>query len=966
MRFYAANRTARGLVLVLSLLTTAVAALAQAVTGSVHGTVTDPSGAAVTNATLLAVAPDGQAKRANTNRTGAYEITGLLPQTYTVTANAPGFASYVEDDVPITPGQSRLLNIALSIEVEKQKIDVVDQGAGVDTNPANNAGAIVMSGKDLDALPDDPDELQTDLEALAGPSAGPNGGQIYIDGFTGGQLPPKSSIREIRINQNPFSAEYDKLGYGRIEVFTKPGTDKFHGQVSVLGNSSAFNSQNPFLAESEPAYHSTQYMGNVGGPLGKKASFYLDAQRRNVDEVTVINATLLDPNADPSCMVASCLALPYSAAVPNPHTRTNLSPRLDYQVSKNNTLTARYQYFRNSEDNDGVGQFALEDQGYHSTSSEHTVQISDTQVVSSKVINETRIQYMRDSSQQVPLSTTATVSVLGAFTTGGSGGGTSTDSQDHYELQNYTSMALGNHFLKFGGRLRATHEVSTAAIGFNGTWLFQDLVTYKNAAPFQYSITQVPGEGGMIPTVEVQVVDAGLYVQDDWRWRPNITLSYGLRFETQNAIGDHGDWAPRLSFAWGIGGSQKSAPKTVLRAGFGMFYDRFSEANVLQAERLNGVTQLQYIASCTAQSCPVPFHYPTPPTPSELGASSPTTYQIDPRFRAPYIMQTAVSVERQLTKNANVTVSYLNSRGFDQLLTRNINAPLPPFTDPSNRPIPGSQANIYQYESEGVFRQNQMIVNGKLRAGARLMLFGYYTLNDVHSNTSGGFPSNQFNLDADYGRAAYAVRHRLFLGGSISVPFGLRFSPFMLASSGAPYNVTTGNDLNGDSITNDRPSFAANVSGICVELTAACHYNLNPGPNDTRIPINYLTGPTLFTLNLRVSKTFGFGRETGGGTLSQGGGPPAGPAGGHGHGGGGFGRGPGPGMATIFGPGTSNRRYNLTLSVNARNLLNRVNPASPIGNLSSPSFAQSIDLAKGPFSSAAANRKIELQATFSF
>ena len=111
----------------------------------------------------------------------------------------------------------------------------------------------MLSGKDLEALPDDPDELQSDLEALAGPSAGPNGGQLYIDGFTAGQLPPKSSIREIRINQNPFSAEYDKLGYGRIEIFTKPGTDKYHGQFSVEGNSSGLNTRNPFLGDADAA-----------------------------------------------------------------------------------------------------------------------------------------------------------------------------------------------------------------------------------------------------------------------------------------------------------------------------------------------------------------------------------------------------------------------------------------------------------------------------------------------------------------------------------------------------------------------------------------------------------------------------------------------------------------------------------------------------------------------------------------
>jgi hypothetical protein len=940
---------------------------AQKPSGTLHGTVTDPSGATVANATVIAVTPDGQARTVTTNRTGSYTIDSLAPGTYTVTVNAAGFSSFAQDNINIAAGQNRALNVPLSIAVEEEKVNVTDQGTGVETNPSNNAGAIVLSGKDLDALPDDPDELQTDLEALAGPSAGPNGGQIYIDGFTAGQLPPKSSIREIRINQNPFSAEYDKLGYGRIEIFTKPGTDKYHGQVSVMGNSSAFNSQNPFLIGTEPSYHSLQYMGNVGGPLGKKASFFFDVQRRNIDEVAIINATLLNPNADPTCTDLTC-GIPYTAAVPNPHARTNISPRFDYQISKNNTLTARYQYFRNTEDNDGVGGFSLQDQGVNSSNTEHTIQISDTQVLSSKVINETRLQYLRENSRQVPLSTQPTISVPGAFTMGGSSGGISTDQQDHYELQNYSSMSLGNHFLKFGGRLRAVHDVSVAANGFNGSWVFQNLGLFRAELPFQFSINAVPNVAvSTIPTVTVNVVDAGLYVQDDWKVRPNITLSYGLRFETQNAIHDHGDFAPRVAIAWGIGGGQKNAPKTVLRAGFGMFYERFGEDNVLQADRLDGVTQRQYIAQAATPGDPIPHvTYPTIPSPTELQQTSPTLYQIDSRFRAPYIMQSAVSLERQLTKVANVSISYLNARGFDQLLTRNINAPVPPATDPTDpevRPF-RTLENIYQYTSEGIFRQNQLIVNSNIRAGARLTLFGYYTLNSVHGNTSGGFPSNQYDLDQDYGRASYDIRHRVFFGGSISAPYGFRLSPFLIATSGAPYNVTLGQDLNGDSVNNDRPAF----SGTCIQPTSACFYNAAPEAADQRVPINYLTGPAQFVLNLRLSKTFGLGRETSSAN-GPGAGPGGGPGGGRhggGGGGGGFGRGPGAGMGAIFGPGNSNHRYNLTFSVNARNVLNRTNLAAPVGNLSSPNFGRSVALAGGPFSSAAASRKLELQASFSF
>jgi hypothetical protein len=414
-------------------------------------------------------------------------------------------------------------------------------------------------------------------------------------------------------------------------------------------------------------------------------------------------------------------------------------------------------------------------------------------------------------------------------------------------------------------------------------------------------------------------------------------VSGGLRFETQNAIHDHADWAPRLGFAWGIGGGGKSAPKTVLRGGFGLFYDRFAQDLVLNTDRLNGVTQQQYIVPDPTYAIP-----PVVPT------SSPTTqtiYQISPNLHAPYILQTAFSLERQVTKIANVTLTYLNSRGVHQFLSLNVNAPLP-GTPGSTGPYPfPSEGPIYQYSSDGLFRQNQLITNFNIRAGAKLSLFG---------------------------RASFAIRNRLFVGGTIGLPRGFRLSPFMIFNSGAPYNVTVGQDLSHDSLFNDRPAFATNVSGSCLSPTVACHYVV-PTSSYVPIPINYLTGPNLFTLNLRLAKTFGFGPEVGGKNGAQpGGGPGGGPppgggggprgGGGGGGGGGGFGRGPG---GFGGGPATT-RRYSLTFSVNARNVLNKVNAATPIGVVSSQDFGKSIALAGGPFSSAAANRKIELQAMFSF
>src|ERR1700678_25527 len=273
----------------------------QAAGTSLHGQVTDPSGAAIPNADVVLMPPAASSTpiKTKTNGQGEYQFTSLAPGQYTLNVIAPGFTVYENDNVVIT-AQAMRLNVSMAIQVEQQKVQVEDNAPTVDVNPANNAGAITITGKELEALPDDPDELLSDLQSLAGPSAGPNGGQLYIDGFTAGELPPKDSIREIRINSNPFSAEYDKLGYGRIEVFTKPGTDKLHGQISVVGNSSSLNTKNPFLGDTpEEPYYSVIYMGNVGGPINKKSSFFLDVQRRDINEVAVINTQALNSSLDP-------------------------------------------------------------------------------------------------------------------------------------------------------------------------------------------------------------------------------------------------------------------------------------------------------------------------------------------------------------------------------------------------------------------------------------------------------------------------------------------------------------------------------------------------------------------------------------------------------------------------------------------------------------------------------------------
>jgi hypothetical protein len=958
-------------------------------TGSLRGQVTDPSGAAIANANVVLV-PGGTSStpiKTQADGQGKYEFNGLAVGQYTLNVVAQGFAVYENDNVVITSGQPLRLNVAMTIEVEEEKVQVSDTTPTLDVNPANNAGAIVISGKELEALPDDPDELLTDLQALAGPSAGPNGGQLYIDGFTAGQLPPKSSIREIRINQNPFSAEFDKLGYGRIEVFTKPGTDKFHGQLFVSGNDSAFNSPNPFAGANQPGYDSTQFSGNIGGPISKKASFFLDAQRRNINDLSAVNAFTLDP--------VTFAEVPLIEAVPSLRHRTTFNSRLDYQLSKNNTLTARYQLYRNSENNEGIGQFNLPSQGYNTDSTEHTLQISDTQIIGAKIVNETRFQYLRELSNQLALESLPTLNVLGSFGGGGNSQGDIGDHQDHYELQNYTSIIQGNHTLKFGARLRGIRDANSSTSGFNGTFTFSSLldtaaetscvtVPGEKPCPVSYEhyaqaiangqtsttaiATQLTYTAGNPPLV-VTNFDAGLYFQDDWRMRPNLTLSSGLRFETQNGIPNHANWAPRVGIAWGIGG-KSAPPKVVLRGGFGIFYDRFQEAQILEAQRLNGTTQEQFVisnpqcgsvtdfASCTGIVTPV----------------IPTIYQISPRLRAPYTLQSAISVERQLTKAATLSVTYLNSRGFDQLLTINANAPFPGTACSPACATPAG-GNLYQYVSEAVFRQNQLITNTNVGIGSKVQFFGYYVLNYANSDTSGvsSFPSNSHDISADYGRASFDTRQRLFLGGSFALPFNFRLSPFMIASSGSPFNISTTNDLNNDSIFNNRPGFisATTCPAVVTPVPPSSTYCTPLGTFDAApiageriVPINYATGPSHVVMNLRLTKNFGFGPKVTRAAGNQGDGGPRG--GGGGHGGGGprgplFGGGQGAGIPTA-----SDHRYHLAIGVTARNVFNKVNFANPSGILGSRFFDVPNQLQSGSFSNSSANRRIDLQLTFGF
>ena len=628
-------------------------------TATLKGRVTDESGAVVPGATVKLNGPAGMERRATAGQQGAYSLMGMDPGDYTVTAFAPQLATPKPVRITLRSG-SNALDLQLKVAQLAEQVTVEENGApavGVDT--ASNSSATILRGADLDVLSDDPEDLAADLQALAGPSAGPSGGAIFVDGFSGGQLPPKESIREIRINSNPFSAEYDKLGLGRIEIFTKPGTDKFHASIGYNLGTDIWNSRNPYAAQKAP-FLLQETENSMSGPLSKRSSFTLDFERQAVDNGSVTNAVTLNPT--------TLAPVAFTSVLTTPQRHLLIGPHVDYQLNQNNTLSLRYLWTRADIRDAGIGSFDLISRGYHVLNTFNTVQAIETSIHGTSV-NETRFQFFRQGTQTDANTLAPETQVLGSFNGGGAQTSHGTDIRNYMELQNYTSVLRGRHSWRFGVRVRGQTEDSVAPVNFNGTFTFTgglapmlngnnqpvldangqpvmiqipSIEQYRRTLLFQqmgYSpaLIRTLGGGasqftisGGLPESTVHQVDAGPFVSDDWRVRPNLTLNLGLRYEIQTNIHDYRDIAPRLAVAWAPGTHGNRPGKTVLRAGFGIFYDRFALSNILAAERYNGVVQQQYVVTN-------PDFFPNVPPLSSLAAnrSNQAIQEVDSHLRAP-------------------------------------------------------------------------------------------------------------------------------------------------------------------------------------------------------------------------------------------------------------------------------------------------------------------------------------------
>ncbi|HKU77242.1 MAG TPA: carboxypeptidase regulatory-like domain-containing protein [Pyrinomonadaceae bacterium] len=1001
----------------------ASSALGQQTTGALKGTVTDQLGSLVVGAKVTLRNARGVSTTANTNSAGVYEFRRVEAGKYELRIDSPGFTVFEDKAVEIQARDLKTLNVQLEVALEDQQVTVDDRNISTDSD--NNQNAIVLRGRELEALPNDPQALAQALQAMAGPTDPEAGGnaQIKVDGFSNGQIPPKEAIREVRINNNPFSAENEFPGWNGIEIFTQPGADKWHGSFSFDFNDESLNSRNPFTTRRAP-YQQRAYNFSISGPIiPKRASFSIYFGRYASDANSVVNATIIDP------VTLKQVVVNESFVTPDVNNYGN--GRFDFKINKVHTIVGRFNYNRTTQDLQGIGGYSLPTRAYRGMRDYLVVQLTETALINEKTVNETRFQFTSGKNRQTSLLDAFALNVLDSFNGGGSQVGSTSNRTDRFELTNFTSWTHGNHFLKVGGRLRHVKVDSVSPGNFGGTWTFgggpgprldendqvvlidnkpvidelSSLERYRRTLAFARAemspaairllgggATQFSIAGGD-PEALVKQTDVAVYMQDEWKVRPNFTLSPGFRYENQSNIDSNYNFAPRIAFAWSpVFGKKKTAttpapkpattpaagataaaspapaapatpapagpPKTVFRGGLGIFYWRTSEDITLAATRFDGTNQQQFLV--------------TNPLVLDLFPVVPPIEALD-AFALPQIrrvksddLQTGrnvrfmFTVERSLPANVKLSFTYMHSRATRTQRVVNINAPLggtfiPGVPNSGVRPLGADAGNILQYQSTGRALSNTLSVNinGTVK---KVQFWGGYNLNKSRSTDGGqsGSTSDAYDFSHEYARSPFGSLNFLYGGGSYAAPGGINLNMFMIANSGYPFNITTGRDTNGDTFFSERPAFASDLSEPGVIVTPLGAFDPTPSAGQTIIPRNFGRGPGFVSVNMSMGKTFKFGKAIE---------PQAPPPGA-----------PKTTDATKDQKAPAKqpvqRPYAITFSINATNIFNRTNKGNPVGNMTSPFFLKSPsgsnNFSFGPGGGSGGNRVINLRVRFSF
>jgi Carboxypeptidase regulatory-like domain len=743
--------------LVLTGATVAFADIAPADQAQVTVTVLDQTGAALVLASVTLVDAAGTPITRPVDQRGQARFEKLAPGSYQLKADAVSFQSY---DAPLKVKKgANQLTLKLPLAGLNEQVIVTTQ----DSDVRGNGFVTQLSEQEIAELPDDPDELQQVLEQMAGPGA-----TFRVNGFTGGRLPPKSQIRQIRFRMNSFDAEYHEGGGFGIDIITKPGMDGWKGVTNFGFRDESLNARNAFAPTLAPEQH-RRFGFNADGPIVKgKTSMAISLEGNDSYDSETINALTPDGRVEGS--------------VRNPEKRMFGSVRLDHSLTKNQQMLVEFQCNTDERDNLGVGDFDLPDRAYRRQITNNALRIGMNGLIAPKVAHELRVRFESGSTTTASVSSDPAVIVLDNFSSGGAG--------QNGDRRNKTLEVADNIDWSFGkkhafraGMLAEQYWYNSSDLtNFNGTFTFGGLQQYEVALPTTF--TQRTGSAD----VDYTFFTFGWFVQDTWTLSKKLSASLGLRQEVQSHLSDKNNVMPRLGATWAPG-------KFTVRGGYGIFYDWYESSYYEQVLRVNGVTQQETVIRFPGYPDPTGGQIADPLPPSRIEEAA--------GLRMPYVHQASIGVERTFIETLRIQATYLMQRGADQFRSVNVNAPIDGV-----RPDE-SLGNVTELQSTGTTKVDRLMVNVNYAIPQkRFFMGGNYQFGRVKNFTDNPFslPADNYDLDAEWGPSMRDIRHRFFAMVNFGLPRNVRMALFTQGSSAAPYNLITGFDLNGDTLISDRPA----------------------------------------------------------------------------------------------------------------------------------------------------------------
>ena len=748
---------------------------------TITGVIEDGSGATIAGAKVSLIRQDtNEIKKSTSGEDGTFSLNDVSQGDYVLKVEMKGFEAY-QKSVSVGSQTWKPLKITLKIEAAKEQVNVNADSADELSTSDSDAATTRVDDDLLRKLPTLSDDVLPLIEKFASPPAqGTEGLSIIIDGVEGNSIDlPASAIRKIRIDRNPYSALFQHPGKAKVEVTTEHGHRKrYDGGLAMYDRNSLFDARNAF-AKFAPDLDRRLVQANLGGPLlGKSSSFYISAERSMLDQDAIVNAVTL--------------AGPLVANVPTTQHRDNIFARMQWWVSPLHTLYATYTFTDHTYHNKTVGGFNLPEQGVHDGRQKHSVTLDYSAMIPANLRNDLRFSFTHDNDQIGNAAANPAVIVNDAFTAGPSQVFTH-DDRRNFDLQDTVYYGHGKHVATFGARLRTNLIDAFDASNFGGSFEFASLGEYAAGNPFLFHI--VRGD----PNIGFSVLVANGFVQDEVQATPQLTLTFGLRYDWQSTIDNRNNFAPRFAFAFSPGKSKK----TVIRGGAGIFYDNLPGSATEQSLLYDGARLRELVISNPS--------FPNPFLTGETITPAPSIIRVAPDLQAPYLSQTSVGVEQELWHKNSLTVEYSFLHGTHLFRSRNINAPFP---QTEVRPDPNF-LNINQVESSAFERSHSLTVTFRGRLGKFFEPYAQYVFSNTTNNTDGIFslPANSYDLRPEIGPADFDWRHRFNLMGAVTLPWACRLGLVLSAMSAAPFNITTGFDNNGDTVANDRPAGVTRNTG---------------------------------------------------------------------------------------------------------------------------------------------------------